>query len=713
MKCSFCGNEIPDNSKFCEVCGHNTATAQRKRKRRSFTALIVIILVLSLGIYVAYMLAGGFNGGGSGTPGWIGGNTGSNGYSQETGQAGESLGLTGLRDHYTQLKGNGEDTVTIMVYVCASDLESKYGCATDDLSEMIGANVGDGVNIIVQTGGCSNWQNEVVSNSRSERYLLNGEGITNLNCGLKQLRMTDGDTLRDFIKYCAKNYPADRYFLIMWDHGGGSLGGFGYDENYPNAASMSLADMDSALNAAGVKFDVVGFDACLMATVETAYMLEEHADYLIASVETEPGTGWYYTDWLKALSKNTSIPTGELGQLIVDDYISSTGRTDEATLSVVELREMGYVYEKLCEFFANADESIRDYEFRGLSAARSSTKSYGEGGFDQIDLVAFAKSSGLDGADELAAAVNSAVIYSGSRNVSMAGGLAVYFPYEYLEYYQPMQKIINSVGMDESYTRFFSDFVTVMAGGQLVAEERGETDTPDYSECDWFDGTLIDSYGEFYENYSYNELELIDKGDYYALRMTDEQWALITSAELQVFLDDNEGGLIDLGSDNVPEFDSDGDLMVDFDYTWVSVEGVNVAYYCLYEQYTSDDNWYTYGYSPAVLNDELVDIIIRWDNENPTGFVVGARMSYSDDTGIAAKGVEPLKDGDKLRFVIDYYDFDGNYLDSYFYGDEITVNGELTVSYEDVGDYDTYIFYIIKDIYGAVYTTESVKLYVE
>ena len=89
---------------------------------------------------------------------------------------------------------------------------------------------------------------------------------------------------------------------------------------------MSLAGISQALSRGGVKFDFIGFDACLMATVENALMLNEYADYMIASEETEPGYGWYYTDWLNALGSNPSIPTEELGQKIVDDFVRTSSQ---------------------------------------------------------------------------------------------------------------------------------------------------------------------------------------------------------------------------------------------------------------------------------------------------------------------------------------------------------------------------------------------------
>ena len=126
--------------------------------------------------------------------------------------------------------------------------------------------------------------------------------------------MTDPKTLTEFIQYCKKNFPANRNDLILWDHGGGSISGYGYDEIHKKSGSMTLAGIHTALENAKTSFDFIGFDACLMATAENALMLNPYADYLIASEETEPGVGWYYTNWLSELGKNTSMPTIEIGK---------------------------------------------------------------------------------------------------------------------------------------------------------------------------------------------------------------------------------------------------------------------------------------------------------------------------------------------------------------------------------------------------------------
>ena len=76
------------------------------------------------------------------------------------------------RDKYTNIKGSGKDEVTIMVYMCGTDLESRSGMGTSDLQEMLAADLGDKVNLIVYTGGCSKWQNNVVSSSVNQIYQI-------------------------------------------------------------------------------------------------------------------------------------------------------------------------------------------------------------------------------------------------------------------------------------------------------------------------------------------------------------------------------------------------------------------------------------------------------------------------------------------------------------------------------------------------------------
>ena len=83
--------------------------------------------------------------------------------------------------------------------------------------------------------------------------------------------------------------------VILWDHGGGSISGVCFDEISDD--SLSLREIDtgllSTMKNAGMTdtFEFIGFDACLMSTVETANVLASYSDYMIASEESEPGSG--------------------------------------------------------------------------------------------------------------------------------------------------------------------------------------------------------------------------------------------------------------------------------------------------------------------------------------------------------------------------------------------------------------------------------------
>ena len=86
---------------------------------------------------------------------------------------------------------------------------------------------------------------------------------------------------------------------------------------------MTLDELRTALNSCDKKLDFLGFDACLMGTVETAYSIKDKANYLIASEEIEPGTGWNYKKLLNQLSKDTSQDASKFGTAIVDSFIKS------------------------------------------------------------------------------------------------------------------------------------------------------------------------------------------------------------------------------------------------------------------------------------------------------------------------------------------------------------------------------------------------------
>ena len=363
-----------------------------------------------------------------------------------------------------------------MVYMCGTDLESRSAMASRDLQEMLNATLNNpNLRVLVYTGGCRRWQNNIVSNQTNQIYVVYNGQLTCLENNVGSKPMVDPATLTEFIRYCAQISPANRYDLIFWDHGGGSESGYGYDEKYSTMGAMSLAGINKALYDAGVTFDFIGFDACLMATVENALVVGQYADYLIGSEETEPGVGWYYTDWLSNLAANTSMPTLEIGKQIADGFTNACATTcygQDTTLSVVDLAELAYsIPSNLSAFASSTTKLIENGQYQTVSNARSSAKEFAASTkIDQVDLVHLASNMGTQEGQKLAQAILGAVKYNTtSRSVRNAYGLSVYFPYSRRSKVDSMVSTYETIGMDEAYTRCIQEFASLGVAGQVAS----------------------------------------------------------------------------------------------------------------------------------------------------------------------------------------------------------------------------------------------------
>ena len=683
---------------------------------------------------------------------------------------------SGSREKRTKIIGNGKDVVTIMLYLCGTDLESRSKMATSDLQEMAAAKIADNVNLIVYTGGCSRWNNSIISSSRNQIYQVKEGGLLKLEDNAGTRPMTDPATLSSFIQYCKTNFPANRNELILWDHGCGSVSGYGYDEKFKSSGSMSLSGINKALKDGGVEFDFVGFDACLMATAETGLMLNNYADYMIASEETEPGIGWYYTNWLTTLSKNTSIPTVELGKCIVDDFVETCEKRTPGqgtTLSVTDLAELANtVPSKLNAFAKSITKSIQEKDFKKISSARSGTREFARSSrIDQVDLAHLAKNVGNKEGRELADVICSAVKYNRtSRGMTNAYGLSIYFPYQSTRYVDKATRSYSEIGMDEEYSQAIRAFAglelsgqaaaggsstgspipslfgTLLGGGgsyggsssssgsysgtspygssgvsdEMISQLLGSFLGGDYSSI----GGLTSSNTGFMSNRAVSDEDTIqyiadnhidtsalywteNKDGQAVMTLSEQQWGLVQSLDLNMFYDDGSG-YIDLGLDNVYSFDEDGNLVADSGKYWLTLNGHIVPYYHL-DTTEDGDAWTITGRVPAFLNEERVNLIIVFDNENPSGYVAGATTVYDDEEiEVIAKNLTEIQDGDVIDFICDYYTYDGKYIDSYRMLEPITVKGGLTVSDGTLPEGGVRLTYRLTDIYNQAYWTESI-----
>jgi len=690
------------------------------------------------------------------------GNTGTT--TDETPQTGDHVAVNeqqpdtsvakGSRAKYTTIKGDGSDVFTILVYMCGTDLESKHGMASNDLQEMAKADLGSNINIVVYTGGCSKWKTSGISNSVNQIYQVKNGQLIRLEDNAGSGAMVSPSTLTDFIQYGKSHFEANRYALILWDHGGGSVSGYGYDEKNKSSGSMTLAGINQALKNGGLKYDFIGFDACLMATAETALMLDSYADYLIASEETEPGIGWYYTNWLNKLAKNTSMATTDIGKLIVDDFVSECKvrcNGQKTTLSVIDLAEFANtVPSKLSAFAQSVSSKLTKNEYKEISAARTATREFATSTrIDQVDLVDLANNVGTDEAKELAKVIQKAVKYNRtSTNMSNCYGVSIYFPYNTTGKVDSACRTYDQIGMDDDYANCIRKFASLETGGQVAAGGTtsvtsllgtllGGGGTQGSSGNSELIGTLLsgflgggrsisgldDSNTDFMKGFDaesaadYYASNYLDAANLtwnyadgkYTMAMPKEQWSVLASIDKNMFLDDGEG-YIDLGLDELFEYDPDSRILTaDAEKTWLGINGQLVAFYHTGSETDalSGEQLY-YGYIPALLNGERVKLQVEFDKDG-IGTVVGATADYvGAETDTVAKSESTIVNGDVIDLVCDYYTYNGEYENTYKLGSPITVNGTLKVTDLAITGQTASIAYRFTDMYNKEYWTSPI-----
>ena len=685
----------------------------------------------------------------SAAPGFLGSSVGntSSGWSSGSNTAKLNTSVDpAARAKYTKILGGSKDTVTIMVFMCGSDLESKSGMGTADLSEMAAATLSDKVNLLVYTGGSTTWKNNVVSSSVNQIYKIEGGKLRRLVADDGAKPMTDPATLTGFIDYCKTNYPANRNELILWDHGGGSISGYGYDEKNRSSGSMGLSGISKALKDAGITFDFIGFDACLMGTLENGLTLAPYADYLIASEETEPGIGWYYTNWLSKLSANTSMATVEVGQMIVDDFISACNQKcpgQKTTLSVVDLAELEKtVPAKFNAFASSLSGLLEKKEYKTVSDARAGAREFAVSSkVDQVDLVHLAKNLDTPESKALADTLLSAVKYNRTAScMTNAFGISIYFPYQKVSRVNSAVNAYNNLGLDSEYTRCIQQFASMEASGQAAS---GGTTNPVGAlmgsgssgiSADFINSMLGSFLGggstggisgltgansgflgkglsqeeiAAYLNAHHLDTSALvwqNTGSGYVMQLSEEQWSLVHDLALNVFYDDGEG-YIDLGLDNVYQFDDSGALVGKYEGTWLAINSQPIPYYYL-DTVREADSYTITGRVPVLLNGSRADLILVFDSAHPYGYIAGARSDYRDgETETVAKSIDALELGDRIDFICDYYTYDGTYENSYLIGDTLIYDGKEEISDVYINADNAAATYLITDIYHQTYWT--------
>jgi Clostripain family len=598
-------------------------------------------------------------------------------------------------DDVDVVTGDVSDGWTVLVYSIAdTDLEPFL---LDDVTEMGEVGSDNGLNIVGLVDRASDYSSDPVlglDDWEGGKLLHVQQGSAEVLAELGDVNTGDPQVLADFIAAGVSAFPATNYALIISDHGA-SWPGVGGDESAGHDG-LDLAELDAGisagLDAAGLdRFDLLGFDACLMATYEVASTLAPVASRLVASQELEPGHGWDYRV-LQLLEDEPATDVDTLGRALVDGFEAQAveqGTDTEITLSLLDLEQMGIVDEAMSAF---TDALTARAAALGpvIGRTRSSTLGFGRNpdpanDTQMVDLGLLVSEIGVealdvsDQADGVIRALNDAVLHTVSGSATRgATGLSIYFPPEQQWFASEYTGVPAAAG----WTGFLEAYY---AGGAAIPEEEQPQFTTDEAEV-FFDEDGLNIAGVFdlaaQDNLSVAVIE-------YGI-VDDDGTVSFIGREPATVSDDGSGlvlGIYDLTaltiSDGVDTAYAYLDLTFDEEAGLVTID-VPMAYYppgdsaeafddvlltlvldengeVLSETYYSyDDELGTYGELTADPEGIIVPQIFAWAADGSGEWVPTSDVGLYADLPALAYDLEALPSGTLLYVELTVYDFGGN-----------------------------------------------------
>ena len=601
---------------------------------------------------------------------------------------------------------------TIMVYMTGSDLEGDYGAATADLWEMMDAlkvmeqeGKSPSLHVVVEAGGSTRWELDEMDGVPYARFPLTGDGISSME-SMEIRNMGDADTLTDFINYGVRSYPANHYGLILWNHGGGPVGGYGSDSHF-DGDGLSLEEIREALGhsvMADSAFDFVAFDACLMGSVETAGCLDGYADYVIASPELEPQHGYDYR-WMAALGDSLP-PDMEWGEAVGRSMVEAYGAcyasgTAPVAMSLLDMKEYPAFHEVFHQYVDGIPEKLREELYGELGRDRMKMLAFGSrqagGSPELVDVLEFLNACQRVYPDEnafqtLKDRMRRLVAKQWAKGYPVnPSGLTIYLPSGSNPYLSEELETYDTTGFCSAYRRLTDGYAAYLARESGV--EWGNISAHK-------DGTV-------------------------EISIAPEDASDVTGAYLAVFCpagDDEYYYLLCTDSD--VDIGVDGTLRAAPEDSYMGMKGQVL---CLIETMNLDA--YTEYMAPVLYNGELCTMRIGFDEEHEDGQILS--VTPTGQTSEAAKQIYELKEGDRVTplYLVermeDVGEAPGNtgnasgqimedryYTDSYYMGTEFYIEEPDDMLLEAVpASGDGYLYgFMLMDVRQNIYYTDFIGM---
>jgi cysteine peptidase C11 family protein len=405
---------------------------------------------------------------------------------------------------------------TVIVYSAADDevLEETMWFDINEM-ELVGSN--PELNIVVQIdryagafAGDGDWTD-------TRRYRVTQDNDLNTISSpvvqnLGEVDTSDPQTLVDFVTWAIQNYPAKKYALILSDHGGGWTGGF--TDMSSSSSGMSLPEIGTALerirqNTGIEKFEMLGFDACLMGQIEVFGSLYPYSNYMIASEEVIPSYGWSYAAWLGLVAQNPVMDGGGLSDAVISTYVvNDTALTElrtsaddialeesTTTLSAIESARVPDMIGAMNQFVSLMTLLDQSDVAEARTYARNYYSVFGEevspsfidlGNFSEVLANRTGDSSLQQAAVQLQTAISSAVVAEKhGPGMSGSNGVSFHFPdsdlYHFTEFnsdFPPYYAESSSKFLEQSY---WDEFLAFHYTGEAFAPQEGVASAPSRS----------------------------------------------------------------------------------------------------------------------------------------------------------------------------------------------------------------------------------------
>ena len=623
------------------------------------------------------------------------------------------------------------ENTTLLVYLCGTDLQD---AACEDLAEMADADTGENIQVVVLAGGAESWDYDFLGgNTRTLVEIRDGDAYTD---DWGHASMGSPESLKEFLEYGLANYPADRTVVVLWNHGAGSEGGVCFDETAGDDG-LTIAEINGVLSSLppDTHINIFGCDACMMGTYEMAAMLSHYnIDYYVASQELEPGTGWDYYGWLKALKDSPSMPDEDLCGAIIETFMEA-GLADDPdeylTLSAVKLSEVSALEASMEKFAGVLDGQLEGGNLSAVRRGRSRMYTFGsfdDGSWDMVDLGtmldAYAQFDAGTAAEARRCLSKAVILSSQTDNLDPCCGMSILLPQDTAESFDEYREGFDISDLIPNWVNFVNAYVSELNGGSYTCSVSGTSQLTPGSESSetfvsfsWLGSCL--QWDDETESYD-GETE----AEGYAISDEDQGFTVTISGEDLMYLDYVEGMLMmDISDDETTAYVDFGTMqnnLIDwqngtvvslYDGTWPFFGGQPVP---LYDQTSNDHS--RRSLIPVKLNGEYTYLVVVFPAGGTEGRVVGANAGY-DENGLPIRNMTRLQPGDEIIPVYTMYVFTDEEEDpeeSEFDGEVIRWQDGMTVTYEDLSDdsdegLQMLFAFIFNDIFGEYTLSDMIS----